>query len=188
MSSKRPSAPMLVCSASAQARAAIGSGRVHIAGVTCAADGAWMAQVTRNLTGAAAGHRSCCALDPIPAAAPRSRGLTKSDTTESLTAAPYFSNRSSSHHPCCYHARSGGYCCRIGMRSEQILWPAILSTGALACGQTSGRAVVAEPNASGDGGLEDASSDSPQTADGGNGNPRCSQGVACPPTDRRRFG
>jgi hypothetical protein len=29
--------------------------RVHIAGVTCAADGAWMAQVARNLTDAAAG-------------------------------------------------------------------------------------------------------------------------------------
>ncbi len=29
--------------------------RVHIAGVTCAADSAWMAQVARNLTDAAAG-------------------------------------------------------------------------------------------------------------------------------------
>ena len=29
--------------------------RVHIAGITCAADGAWMAQVARNLTDAAAG-------------------------------------------------------------------------------------------------------------------------------------
>ena len=29
--------------------------RVHIAGVTCAADGAWMAQIARNLTDAAAG-------------------------------------------------------------------------------------------------------------------------------------
>ncbi len=29
--------------------------RVHVAGVTCAADGAWMAQVARNLTDAAAG-------------------------------------------------------------------------------------------------------------------------------------
>jgi hypothetical protein len=29
--------------------------RVHIAGVTCQADGAWMAQIARNLTDAAAG-------------------------------------------------------------------------------------------------------------------------------------
>jgi hypothetical protein len=29
--------------------------RVHIGGITCAADGAWMAQIARNLTDAAAG-------------------------------------------------------------------------------------------------------------------------------------
>ncbi len=31
------------------------SRRVHIAGVTCRADGAWMAQIARNLTDAASG-------------------------------------------------------------------------------------------------------------------------------------
>ena len=39
--------------------------RVHIAGVTSPADGAWMAQVARNLTDAAAGTSSSIAIRSI---------------------------------------------------------------------------------------------------------------------------